>query len=229
METADKARQIRLFVLDVDGVMTDGRIIIDDQGVESKTFNVKDGMGVKLLMRAGIEVAILSARDSMALRKRALELGIQEIYLGVEDKGSAIRDLIRDKALQKAQVGCIGDDLQDIPMFRRAGLSIAVADAAHEVRAAADLATARKGGEGAVREACEYILKAQDKWDDVVAVFTEPYIVPEQKLSFSPISASASNFSPQNTQSIPAVKIFIFPDPDEKSRFSFGHQISFAL
>ncbi len=173
MKIEDKAKQIKLFILDVDGVMTDGRIIINNQKEESKSFNVKDGLGLKLLTEYGIELVIISGRSSRALEKRADELGILEVYQGVKDKVPLLARLMKEKKVEKEQVGCIGDDLPDIPLFRQSGLSFAVADAVPEVRAAADITTQSKGGDGAVREACEWILKAKGKWSEAVAKYIQ--------------------------------------------------------
>jgi 3-deoxy-D-manno-octulosonate 8-phosphate phosphatase (KDO 8-P phosphatase) len=167
--TEEKASRIKLFFLDVDGVLTDGTILINERGLEAKSFNVKDGLGLKLLMRGGIQVVIVSGRQSSAVEHRARELGINEVYQGVSDKRSLSRRLIREKGLQKYEACSMGDDLTDLAMFAETGLSISVADAAREVREASDLITKSKGGSGAVREACEWILKSQGKWPDALA------------------------------------------------------------
>jgi YrbI family 3-deoxy-D-manno-octulosonate 8-phosphate phosphatase len=164
MMTGDWATKIRLLILDVDGVMTDGRIIINGRGEEIKRFHVRDGYGVKRLLDAGIDVVIITGRKSKAVECRAKELGIQEVYQGVKQKGSLCREVIARKNLIKDQVCCMGDDLPDLPMFSQAGVSIAVADAASEVRDEASHVTEQKGGHGAVREVCELILKAQQNW-----------------------------------------------------------------
>lgn len=159
--------EIKLLILDVDGVMTDGRIIMNDTGHEMKCFHVRDGHGLKLLLSAGIDVIMISGRKSKSVKYRAKELGIQEIYQGVKEKGSLCRRLIQRKRLRREQVCCMGDDLPDLPMFSQAGISIAVADASPEVQRAASLVTKNRGGNGAVREVCELILKAQEKRPDV--------------------------------------------------------------
>jgi YrbI family 3-deoxy-D-manno-octulosonate 8-phosphate phosphatase len=164
MMTEEWAIRIKLLILDVDGVMTDGRIIMNGRGEEIKRFHVKDGYGLKRLLDAGIDVVIITGRKSRAVEYRAKELGIQEIYQGVKEKGSLCREVIERKNLMKDQVCCMGDDLPDLPMFGQVGTSIAVADAADEVRNAAGHVTAQKGGHGAVREVCEWILKAQQSW-----------------------------------------------------------------
>lgn len=159
----ERAGGIELLILDVDGVMTRGEIIVNERGEEIKYFDVKDGHGIRMLMEAGIDVAIVSGRRSRAVEYRAKDLGIREIHLGVRDKGELCRECIRRKHLKKEQVCCMGDDTPDLPMFRESGLSVAVADAVEEVKDAADLVTRRKGGKGAVREVCELILKARQK------------------------------------------------------------------
>jgi YrbI family 3-deoxy-D-manno-octulosonate 8-phosphate phosphatase len=164
MMTEDWATGIKLFILDVDGVMTDGRIIMNARGEEIKRFHVRDGYGIRRLLDAGIDVVIITGRKSKAVEYRAKELGVQEIYQGVKEKGALCRELLEHKNLTKDQVCCMGDDLPDLSMFIQAGTCIAVADAAVEVRNAASYVTEKKGGHGAVREVCELILKAQQNW-----------------------------------------------------------------
>jgi len=165
----EKAAKIKLLILDVDGVMTDGHILINDRGEEIKSFNVKDGQGLKLLTKAGIDVVIISGRRSGAVAHRAEDLGIKEVHQGVDDKETLCKKLIQQKKLKKDQVCCMGDDLPDLPMFNQAGFTIAVADAVVEVREAANLVTKNRGGNGAVREVCEWILKAQQRWPDMIS------------------------------------------------------------
>lgn len=156
--------KIKLLILDVDGVLTDGRIIMNDHGEETKHFNAKDGHGLRMLMQAGVEVALISGRKSGAAKFRAKDLGITEIHMGVKDKTAVGADLIRRNRLGKSEICCIGDDLPDLPLFEQAGVAIAVADAIPEIRAAAAIFTKRRGGKGAVREICEAILKAKGLW-----------------------------------------------------------------
>jgi YrbI family 3-deoxy-D-manno-octulosonate 8-phosphate phosphatase len=158
------AAKIKLLILDVDGVLTDGRIIINDSGEEIKCFHVRDGHGLRLLMNAGIHVVIITGRKSKTVEHRARDLGIREVYQGVKDKESLLKELIQYKNLDKEKVCCMGDDLPDLPMFNQVGVSIAVADACIELRTEADFVTRKRGGKGAVREVCELILKAQGKW-----------------------------------------------------------------
>lgn len=168
----EKASKIQLLFLDVDGVLTDGRIIMNDRGEETKSFDVKDGLGLKMLMTCGVEVVIVSGRRSQVLEDRARDLGIDEIYQGVTDKRALCKKVMNNKGIKKEEVCCIGDDLPDFAMFMEAGLCIAVADAVKEVREKADYVTRNKGGFGAVREICEWILKSQGKWQDTLAAFT---------------------------------------------------------
>ena len=162
----DRLARVRLLILDVDGVMTDGRIILDGQGEETKNFHVRDGQGLNLLIRAGIEVVIISGRQSRAVEHRAKELGIREVYQGVKNKVRVLEELIQRKGLEKEQVCCVGDDLPDLPLFREVGISIAVADAVPELLDAATFITKKRGGKGAVREVCEWILKASHQWPE---------------------------------------------------------------
>ena len=159
---------IRLLVTDVDGVLTDGSMIFHADGTESKTFSARDGSGIKYLMRNEIQVAMLSARDCDAVRRRADSLGIEHCITGARDKLPAYRALLERLGLADAQACYVGDDLTDIPPMRAAGFPVAVADAAAEVRDVAALVTSAAGGHGAVREVAELILKAQGKWDNVM-------------------------------------------------------------
>lgn len=170
--TEEKAAKIKLLFLDVDGVMTDGRITMNDRGEETKSFDVKDGQGLKMLMSGGVDVVLVSGRRSQALMHRAKDLGIEEIYQGITDKKSLCRQLRNDKGLKKQEVCCVGDDLPDLTMFSESGLCIAVADAVEEVREAADFITGSRGGFGAVREVCEWLLRCQGKWLSAVTALT---------------------------------------------------------
>ena len=149
---------IRLAVFDVDGVMTDGSITLGADGSEQKTFNVRDGYGLVSLLRAGIAVGVITGRSSRATACRMRELGIEHLYQGVTDKRACLELLLRKLDIP-AQAACyMGDDLPDVPAMRHAGLAVAVADAAHEVRATAAAITACAGGRGAVRELCDALL-----------------------------------------------------------------------
>ena len=159
-----RLRPIKLLVLDVDGVLTDGSIVFNDDGSEQKVFNVKDGSGIKFLQRHGIQVAVLSARECRAVAHRARDLGIERCVTGALQKLPAYRKLLEDMGVSDAEVCYVGDDLPDIPPMRFAGFPVAVADAAEEVKRFAAYVTAAPGGRGAVREVADLILKAQDKW-----------------------------------------------------------------
>jgi 3-deoxy-D-manno-octulosonate 8-phosphate phosphatase (KDO 8-P phosphatase) len=156
--------KVKLLILDVDGVLTDGRIIMNDRGEETKHFNAQDGHGLRMLMQAGIEVALISGRKSAAAEFRAGDLGISEVHLGVKDKAGVCAELIQRKRLVKSEVCCMGDDLPDLPLFEQSGTAVAVADAVPEIRAAAAFSTKSRGGKGAARELCEAILKAKGLW-----------------------------------------------------------------
>jgi 3-deoxy-D-manno-octulosonate 8-phosphate phosphatase (KDO 8-P phosphatase) len=162
-----KIKLIRLLVLDVDGVMTDGRIIMDDAGREIKNFDVRDGHGIKVLMRYGIDVIIVTGRRSTVVEHRARDLGISEVHQGVTNKVEISDAILRNRSLNYEQIAFVGDDIVDIPLLRRVGFSAAVADALEDVQKCADYVTVRKGGRGAVREVCEVILKAKGEWTDV--------------------------------------------------------------
>ncbi len=166
-----KAAGLKLLFLDVDGVLTDGRITLNENGEEVKTFDVKDGLGLKLLMNDGVEVVIVTGRRSRVVAHRARELGIREVYQGISDKRAVCKRLIAQKGLKKSEVGAVGDDLPDLAMFRESGLRITVADGAGEVREQADFITHKRGGYGAVRELSEWILKCRGQWPRIA--FTE--------------------------------------------------------
>jgi 3-deoxy-D-manno-octulosonate 8-phosphate phosphatase (KDO 8-P phosphatase) len=159
-----RAKKLRVLVLDVDGVLTDGRLTYLPGGGEAKTFYARDGLGIQLLQAAGCRVAIVSGRESEVVARRARELSIELTFLGIADKVEAYESLLREQKLTEEEVAYVGDDLPDLPLIRRAGLSFAVADAAPEVRAAAHVVLRSGGGQGAVREACERILKAKGAW-----------------------------------------------------------------
>ncbi len=156
----ERARRVRLLVLDVDGVLTDGRLHLTAQGEETKVFHVRDGAGVVAVQRAGIAVAIISGRDSPAVTRRAAELGIRHVRQGIADKRAALDELLRELQVAADALACVGDDTPDVPMLERATLAIAVADAHPTARAAAHWTTPSAGGHGAVREVCDLLLTA---------------------------------------------------------------------
>lgn len=155
------ARALRLLALDVDGVLTDGRIYYGNSGEELKAFNIRDGLGIKLLQRAGVAVAIITGRSSTLVARRAAELGIEQVVQGREDKLGALRELCTQLSLDLAHCAYMGDDLPDIAAITAAGLGLTVADAAPQALAAADWHSTLNGGCGAVRQACEQIILAR--------------------------------------------------------------------
>ena len=155
-----RAASIRLLVLDVDGVLTDGRLYLTEDGSEFKAFHVRDGLGVERLQDSGIRVALVTGRQSRLVARRADELGITEVRQGCSDKAAALRELCESMGIDLAFAAHMGDDLPDLPPMQLAGLGIAVADAHPQVIAAADWVTRRGGGQGAVREMCDLILQA---------------------------------------------------------------------
>jgi 3-deoxy-D-manno-octulosonate 8-phosphate phosphatase (KDO 8-P phosphatase) len=163
---------VELLLLDVDGVLTDGSLIYADDGTESKRFHVRDGSGLKLWHAAGKRSAIVSGRTSAAVARRAAELGINPVLQGREDKRTALAEVLTATGLHAEHVCAIGDDLADLPLLRCCGVGVAVADACAEVRAAAHLVTAALGGRGAVREAIEWLLKLQGRWDELIARYS---------------------------------------------------------
>ena len=167
------AESVELVVLDVDGVLTDGTISLDDQGVERKFYHVRDGTAIKYLIRAGLRVAIISGRSCRANVLRAEELGIEDVYQNAKVKLTAYEDLLAKHGLPDERVCCVGDDLPYLPLLRRAGFAVAVADAADELRQAAHYVTRTPGGKGAVREVTELILRAQHKWSAILERYLE--------------------------------------------------------
>jgi 3-deoxy-D-manno-octulosonate 8-phosphate phosphatase (KDO 8-P phosphatase) len=167
----NKLKSIKLLLLDVDGVLTDGGIVYNDNGTESKVFDVKDGLGIKLLMETGIQLGIITGRRSNALFNRCRDLGIDLIYDGVANKADALDRVLERTGFSAEEIACIGDDLPDLALMKRAGFSIAVADAHVALREIADMITSAKGGCGAVREVCEAILKAKGLWKSILERF----------------------------------------------------------
>jgi len=167
MKETDFSR-IRLLVMDVDGVLTDGGIIIHSDGTESKRFHVMDGHRIKMWQRAGLETAIISGRETAATTFRAEQLGISHVIQGCLQKLPAFESLLAALGLTAGQIACVGDDLMDIPLVKRAGFGVAVANAAQELKNIADFVTAHQGGDGAVGEVIEVILKKSGKWDSLL-------------------------------------------------------------
>ncbi len=165
----DKLKHIRLLLLDVDGVMTDGGIIYDASGLETKRFNVKDGHGIKMLQRHGVEVGIITGRTSIVVDNRAKELGISIVYQGALKKLESYLDVKAKTGLEDYEIAYMGDDVIDVPVLRRVGFSAAPADALFEARSVVDYVASCAGGCGAVREVCDHILKARGAWEDIAA------------------------------------------------------------
>ncbi|MBA4421795.1 MAG: phenylphosphate carboxylase subunit delta [Syntrophus sp. (in: bacteria)] len=164
-----RIRGIKLLILDVDGVMTDGRIIIDDAGLESKQFDVKDGHGLKMLMKSGIDVVLLTGRKSRVVDHRAVDLGIAEVHQGIWNKREVFDEILKRRKLSPEETAYVGDDVVDIPLLKRVGFGVAVVDACPEATGVADYVTEHSGGRGAVREVCEVILKVQGRWEELAA------------------------------------------------------------
>lgn len=159
-----RAAQVELLVLDVDGVLTDGRIVYTSGGQQILSFHVRDGLGIKLLSECGVKVAIISARKGPALERRAAELGIDLLFQGISDKVVCLQGILKDLALTPEKVASVGDDWVDLPVLKYVGLSVIVKDAASNMSDYVDYITEKPGGAGAVREVCELILKAKKKW-----------------------------------------------------------------
>jgi len=159
----ERASKIRMLILDVDGVLTDGKLYFDHAGNEMKAFNTRDGMGMKALQKVGIEVAVITGRKSEAVTQRMAQLGIKHVYQGREDKLDAFLDLLKITGLDAQQTCFAGDDWIDLPVLLRTGLAVSVADAEDRVKQQAHWITRRNGGDGAVREICNLILAAQEK------------------------------------------------------------------
>lgn len=171
-ELAQKMHKIRLVVCDVDGVLTDGRAYLSESGEQMKAFHFRDGMGIAAARRAGMLVAFVSAKSSAILRRRAEELGVELVEEGVGDrKEKALQEVAKRAGVSLEQVAYVGDDLNDLAAMGIAGMAVAVGDAAEEVKKTADVVTQCPGGGGAVREIIETILKAQGKWEKVVASY----------------------------------------------------------
>jgi 3-deoxy-D-manno-octulosonate 8-phosphate phosphatase (KDO 8-P phosphatase) len=170
---AERAARVKLLLMDCDGVLTDGRIWLFDNGEEQKGFHTRDGLGIELWHRAGLSSGIISGRNSTAVTRRAQALGMSFVLQGVADKVQAFTQTVAQAGLTNEEVAFIGDDLNDIPLLLRSGFAVAVADAAAEARERAHYVTKLSGGQGAVREVIEVILKAQERWADLTADYTD--------------------------------------------------------
>ena len=168
-EIIEKVKKLKLLILDVDGVLTDGRLFFDNNGEEYKCFHARDGHGIKLLRQTGVEVAVISGRKSNSVALRMKSLGVEHVYQGHEDKIAALAEIMQKTSLKPEQVAHIGDDLLDLPVMTRVGLSIAVNDANDAVKGYADWCTNTVGGQGAVREVCDFIMQTQGTFDNILA------------------------------------------------------------
>ena len=174
-EVEQRAARIKLLLMDCDGVLTDGRIWLFENGEEQKGFHTRDGLGLELLHRAGLRSGIISGRKSSAVERRAKDLGMSFVVQGCEDKIKVFADTLAQAGVTNAEVAYIGDDLNDIPLMLQSGLGIAVADAAAETREHAHYVTSVAGGFGAVREVVELILKSQGRWDNLIRGYTRTH------------------------------------------------------
>lgn len=172
-EVRARIKKVKMLGLDVDGVMTDGRLFYHDDGTETKAFDVRDGHGIKMLQQAGVEVFLISGRNSPLVEKRAADLGISELTQGVRDKVPVLEALLSKKGLQPQQVAFMGDDVVDLPVMTRVGLAIAVADASEHLFDSAHYVTLAPGGRGAVREVVELILAVQGVWEKAAQSYFE--------------------------------------------------------
>jgi len=170
-ELVEKAKKIKLLLLDVDGVLTDGRIIYDSSGRDTKFFDVHDGLGVYALKRAGIKTILITAKGSRAIKPRARDMQVEAVFENVSPKTAALDKILRKYKVNPEELCFVGDDLVDLCLMKRVGLPIAVFNAAPEIKQAASYVTLRLGGRGAVREVAELILKAQGKWDKIVGLY----------------------------------------------------------
>ena len=167
----EKAKKLKLLILDVDGVLTDGKLFFDNEGNEYKAFHARDGHGIKLLRQTGVDVAVISGRKSNSVAVRMKNLGIEHVYQGHENKIAAFNEIIEKMGILPEQAGHVGDDLLDLPVMIRVGLAIAVNDANFAVKQRADWCTTLPGGSGAVREVCDLIMQAQGRFDEVVNAY----------------------------------------------------------
>ena len=167
------AKNIKLLILDVDGVLTDGSIILDNKGNEYKSFHVRDGHGIKMLLRAGIKVAVLTGRESKVVERRAAELGITEVYQKCFNKTAVYHTLIKKFSLLDREVAYVGDDVVDVPVMRKVGMPVTVADAAGGMKKYSVFTTKNRGGRGAVREVTDLILSSKGLWKRMTDEYLE--------------------------------------------------------
>jgi 3-deoxy-D-manno-octulosonate 8-phosphate phosphatase (KDO 8-P phosphatase) len=167
----EKVKQLKLLILDVDGVLTDGRLFFDDNGKEYKCFHARDGHGIKLLRQSGVEVAVISGRKSNSVAIRMQTLGVQLVYQGHENKRAAFTEILQHLNLSPKQVAHVGDDVLDLPIMVQTGFGVAVADAHFAVKQRADWCTQIAGGQGAVREVCDLIMQVQGTFDAMLQTY----------------------------------------------------------
>jgi 3-deoxy-D-manno-octulosonate 8-phosphate phosphatase (KDO 8-P phosphatase) len=172
-ELIEKAKKIKLLLLDVDGVLTDGRIVYDSRGRDMKFFDVHDGLGVYALKKAGIPTILITAKGSGAIRPRARDMQVVKVYENISPKTAVLSKILKEHRLKNEEICFVGDDLVDLCLMQSVGLPIAVFNAAAEIKQAADYITIREGGRGAVREVAELILKAQAKWSEVIRSYSK--------------------------------------------------------
>ena len=170
-DVAARARGIKLLLMDCDGVLTDGRLWLTPDGDEQKAFHARDGQGISLLHRAGVQTGIITGRTSSAVDRRAQDLKMAHVRQYAKDKVKALEEILSEAGVTTNECAYIGDDVGDIPVMHRVGFALAVADAAEETKQAAHYITTLKGGQGAVRECCDLILKAQGRWDELMKRF----------------------------------------------------------
>ena len=171
-ELKKKLEAIKLLLLDVDGVLTDGRLLLGDEGREFKTFDVKDGFGIRALVLGGIRVAVITGRESQVVKHRCERLGIEDVYQNVLKKVEPFEELLGKYGIDARESCFIGDDINDVALLRLVGLSVCVSDAAPELREFCDVVTTRAGGRGAVREVAQMILKSQGRWEKIIGEFS---------------------------------------------------------
>ena len=167
-EVLDRAGRVRLLILDVDGVLTDGKLYLGSNGDEIKSVHILDGLGIKMLLEAGLQCAVISGRRSDVLEHRMHGLGVEHVYHGVEDKLPVFNELLRELALEPVQAAHVGDDLPDLPIMRRVGLAVTVKSGSDLIKPYAQWETSQPGGQGAVREVCELILRAQGRLQPLI-------------------------------------------------------------
>lgn len=172
-ELIETAAKIRLLILDVDGVLTDGSIILDNNDNEYKAFYVRDGHGIRMLQKAGVKVALITGRYSTVVERRAAELGVQDVFQRSFDKRVAYRMIAEKYSVRDSEIAYIGDDIVDIPVLKLSGLPVAVADADVEVKPFVKMVTRNRGGRGAVREVCDLLIKAQGLWKDIFDEYSQ--------------------------------------------------------